>query len=243
MLLVTTNRADPRHRRGTVVWRRIVGTLALGAGAILGLASPAAAATVGVATVMTPDQLKLINTGRPDTVFSLNVPAGARCSGDAAHDGYRVESYVLPKGTDPAKIVYKGENASAGYMLVNNGDPYFAVNTEPNTAKVIFLPTQVSWSRYGPAELLPGGVKSATWEVGLACASPKGNATQIWNTEFVFTADATVPGGYVWSLAIPQKDHTHVPWAEISVFAILAATGGVVWVLLGRDRRAAEAHG
>ena len=44
-------------------------------------------------------------------------------------------------------------------------------------------------------QLLPGGVPSATWEGGIACADVHGKVTDYWNTEITFTAvDPPAPG-------------------------------------------------
>jgi len=44
--------------------------------------------------------------GNSSTSFTLRLPSGAACGGDSAHDGYRVQSYIVPSGIDPSTLTF-----------------------------------------------------------------------------------------------------------------------------------------
>jgi hypothetical protein len=221
---------------------RLAVAAALFFGIVLTCTGVAGAATGGEARILGQDQSTPLNAGGSQTHFAIGVPSGARCSGDSAHDGYRVDSYVLPRGVDPASIAYRGIVPTRGLVLSATGnEPFYATNTAPVTGQIVFLPNNVNWSAVAASDVLPGGTASATWDVGLACAAPTGKATQYWNVEVIFRASRTDPGGFTWTVATPLRTPSQTPWGVISICAILAVTGGSGVLLLRRDARRSAA--
>jgi hypothetical protein len=71
--------------------------------AALTASSAAAAPAAGTAEVVTPQDGtssagKTLANGSGKTRFSLKLPAGAACSGDSTNGGYRVQSFMVPRG-------------------------------------------------------------------------------------------------------------------------------------------------
>jgi hypothetical protein len=140
----------------------------------------------------------------------VDLPAQAKCSGDTASGGYRVYSYLVPKGTKLSSVTFVNF-PSTGYGFVDNTGTYYGpVNTAITTGQIIGIPANFEW---GPlvttdggslalATLLYSGDTSGIWEAGLACANTKGALSDSWNTEITFSASAGDANGFTWT-AVP----------------------------------------
>ena len=185
--------------------RRLGGVVTLVAA--FGLVSPlaaaarpgvAGAATGGPANITAVGSLTPLHSGGSATPFGLALPVGASCPGDSAHEGYRVDSYLVPKGESPVGVNFRNGLPSRGYGYYSDGAYFGAVNTAQGSGEIVGIPNSFAWSRLTPEQLLPGGTHSATWEGGIACADVHGDVTSYWNNEIVFTADSADPGGFTW---------------------------------------------
>ena len=207
----------------------------LGVGATAG---SAAAATAGPALVVTPGTIHPLLGGGSTTPFGLALPPGARCPGDSTvRPWYQVDSYLVPKGTNPATINFKALFPTPGLFLVAVGAPFEGIPVEKSTA-LVDLPGSFSLSRFHPSDLLPGGGDKATWEGGVACAAATGVASNYWNVEFTFTASATDPHGFTWTARPPTDKSSSGPsWlAVVGLVTLLVAAGLALRVYRGRDR-------
>ena len=181
-------------------WRRsvVVGVGALIAVAALGaftLPSAAAAVTAGTAVITAGGESTPLNSGGSATLYGVQLPSGASCPGDTAHDGYLVYSYLVPAGVSPTVVSFKTGDPSKYYGYISEGSYYGAVNTAENTGEIVEIPPQFTWSRLTPADLFPPGAHTATWDGGIACADTHGVVTNYWNSEIVFDGQRQGPRG------------------------------------------------
>ncbi len=212
--------------------------LAAGSSALLvGLLQgpPASAATMtGTATIVAPGTTGTtpLTTGGATTVFTVALPATASCSGDTAHHGYHVYSYLEPRGTDLSALTFIN-TPSTGYGLVDATSTYYGpVNTAVGTGQIVAIPNDFEW---GPLVTEGGGAvalstlldgrSGGVWEAGIVCANEHGRVTNVWNTQLTFTASDRAPEGFTW---------TAVPGAGI---APAAATSTPNSITFGEFRR------
>ena len=196
-------------RTGLVV---VATLLASCAALVVADAGPSAASTLnGVATTVNPSNGDFLASGGSDTPFTLSLPHIAACSGDTAHDGYNVWSYLVEKSAKIGSTTFSGASGpSQGYGLYDNTGTYYGpANTAINTGQV----TQIPDFEWGPAiagdgiltKILYTGKKSGIWEGGLACANSSGTLTDNWNVQFTFTKSTSDPNGFTWS-AVPGPE-------------------------------------
>jgi hypothetical protein len=205
-----------------------------------------ATVTAGTAIITQPGQTKPLNSGGSATEYGVELPAGASCPGDTAHDGYRVFSYLIPKGislptlTVRGEVPFRGEPGHPYFGYIAYGSYYGDINTDLNTGEVPTLPLEFTWSRLTPADLFKNGERSAVWNGGIACTTAVGVVTNYWNTEIEFTASSTDPGGFTWKVLDPQS--APVNWGlRISIALItLAVVFGAVALVLGYRQRKAQ---
>ncbi len=153
----------------------------------LTIAAPVGAidAPAGVMQLVAPNGTSLAS-GSAATSFAVQLPAGARCPGDTADDFFLVDSYLVPQGTSPAAVSFRGGVPSRGFGFINDGAYFGAVNTARNTGEIVTLPTDANWTRLTPANLFPNGQPSAVWEAGIVCADRNGQVAAYWNREVTF---------------------------------------------------------
>lgn len=183
--------------------------IAAGSLALL-ITGPAHAASLGgVATLAPPGDTAAtpLRSGGSASLFTVALPARASCSGDTAHDGYHVYSYLVRKGTDLSTVRFV-QGPSAGYGIVNTTSTYYgAVNTAFKTGQIVGVPNDFTWgslvrSGGGPlalSQLLYYGT-TGVWETGLACATAHGAVANDWNTQVTFDADAGDAHGFDWTV-------------------------------------------
>jgi LPXTG-motif cell wall-anchored protein len=208
----------------------------------------ASAATLdGTATITNPSNgLPLGSGGSQEpssTVFTIDLPAQAACSGDTATDGYHVFSYLLAQGTTVTTDSFSSGFPSEGLGLFYSKGYYGSANTAPTTGQVIDIPTDFDFAdllSHGQTAATLDGGSTLSWEAGLACAQPNGTVSDYWNTVVTFTASGTDPNGFTWS-AVPGPD-TSTPeaaWAVTLPIAGVAVLGGGLWFSRRRSRKKA----
>ncbi len=191
-----------------VVAAALLAGVAGGVAASSGTAS--ATVTAGVAAITKPGSLTKLNSGGSETLFGVQLPAGASCPGDTAHDGYRVDSYLVPAGVSPATVNFKTGLPDRGSGYVAYGKYYGAINTALGSGLVVGLPPDLTINRLTTQELFPAGQKSVMWDGGIACTTAEGVVTNYWNSRFVFTATPSDPHGFTWKvLAQPALAPSH----------------------------------
>jgi hypothetical protein len=178
--------------------------------AVAGL-SPASASTVnGIATTALPSNDTYLASGGSNTLFTVTLPSGAVCTGDTAHDGYHVWSYLVKQSQSIAATTFSASTGpSQGFGLYESDLNYYGpVNTAQNTGQIIGIPNDFSWGAgvaggsFTAPDLLYTGGTSGIWEAGIACANSAGTLTDNWNTEVTFTSSLSDPNLFTWS-AVP----------------------------------------
>jgi hypothetical protein len=194
----------------------MAGAVLVGAAAIslATLGSTAAASTLdGIATIASPGTTTYLSGGGSTTNFTVSLPPQAACTGDSAHDGYHVYSYLVQKGTNVANITFPDNapnSADGQYGLVEPDGTYWGnKNNAPNTGQIIEIPNDFEWGPLVSEDNVPLNTllyqndnTSGVWEAGLACAPGSGVVSDYWNTEVTFSANGSDPTGFVWS-AVP----------------------------------------
>jgi hypothetical protein len=184
-----------------------VATLTL---AVVGMGAATASTLNGVATTATPSNDNYLASGGSNTDFTVTLPSGAVCTGDTAHDGYHVWSYLVEKSATISSTTFSDNTGpSQGFGLYESDLNYYGpVNTAQTTGQIIGIPNDFQWGAgvsggsFTAADLLYTGGTSGIWEGGLACANSSGVLTDNWNTQITFTKSTSDPNGFTWS-AVP----------------------------------------
>lgn len=215
---------------------------------ILMSGAASAAATAGAAMITKPSQTTPLDSGGSTTQYGLALPDNASCSGDTAHDQYHVFTFMFPKNLAPTAVSFKtgvpegfGTRGRLGFF--SDGEYVGALNTAPDTGQVVGLPQSYTWTRLTPKYLFTKGESTATYEGGIACADKDGVVTNYWDTEIVFTASKTDPGGYTWY--VPKSSQVAVTSGHSFpvgiVLLVVAVVLAVIAVVMSRYR-SREAH-
>ena len=129
----------------------------------------------------------------------------------------------MPASASPTEVNFKTGLPDRWWGYFADGGYVGALNTAESTGQVVGLPASFEWTRLSASQLLPGGVHSAAWNGGIACADVHGVVTTYWNTRIVFTADAVDPGGYSWRVvgegALPGPSHLGL-WIGIALLVL-----------------------
>ena len=194
--------------------RRVITGVRVGAGAMIVVGSwslylatttsSASASTLGgTATITDPTTNAPLPGGGSTTLFTIDLPSQAACSGDTANDGYHVFSYLLAPGTDVTTDSFATGFPSEGLALFDVSKGYYgSASTAPTTGQIIDIPPDFDWAlllSHGQTAADLDGGGNQTWEAGIACANPSGDVTDYWNTEVTFTSSASDPNGFVWT--------------------------------------------
>lgn len=225
-----------RPRRAGAVVRRAVTALAVATVAVLTSSVVAQAATAGTATIIEPGLQVALNSGGSRTLYGVELPNGASCPGDTEHQGYHVFSYLVPQGVSPTAVSFKTGVPNKWFGYIDDGSYFGAVNTAIGTGQIQPLPEEFTWSRLTPHDLFRHGARAATWEGGIACADTTGTVTNYWNSEIVFTASSSDPGGFTWRV-IHQPPVPGDPFVVVGVVLLgVAAVATVTAVVLARRK-------
>jgi hypothetical protein len=179
------------------------------------------------------DQTRPLEHGASASVFALRLPDGAGCPGDSVHDGWRVQSFMVPDAVDPGTLEYllrqpKGDGLYPLFSV--NGAAYVqqgtAVNDQPGApAKITALPT------FNFAKFTPGLLTTGTYRIGIACTRDRVTA-RYWDTQVVITQSSSdKPAGIVWR--IPSAPATINRLDEPSSTGTYVAIGAIVVLALG----------
>lgn len=203
----------PRARTGRV--RRIVGQVAAVAVLLAGAATlvvadagTSSASTLnGVATTANPVNDAFLGSGGSGTGFTVTLPSGAACSGDTAHDGYHVWSYLVQPSVNIDSLTFNGNGPSQGLGLFDSTGTYYGpADTAENTGEIIGIPGNLEWGPIVSNDnllstlLYQDSGTSGLWEGGLACANSNGDLTDNWNFQITFTKSTTDPDKFTWSV-------------------------------------------
>jgi hypothetical protein len=188
-----------------------------GAAALDVTRAPVEAATNAGEAVVVSAQLPTtgqpITSGGSATVFSLQLPVGAACTGDSASSDYRVQSYMVPSSVDPGSLTY----GSLGPLPLGTGAAYRQPLFTTTTQRFVNQTTGVASSPGGGGQVptLPGFDFAAApfaggagflppgdYNVGVACTRAGGSVLdKFWNVAMTFATDATdTPSGLTWSV-------------------------------------------
>jgi len=225
------------HRRRTAVATTVLAFIGLVAGGTPAYGTPAIDA--GRVTVVTREGSKnAIAGGGSATEFSIMLPAGASCPGDSAHDGYRVQSFIVPAADDPGSLRWRsiapeGPGRYALYDVFTS--PYVQMQTaEAETVggpgRIVNVPT-FSFAVFPPGELSVGPHR-----IGIACTLMN-ETVKYWEAEVALKEASTDrPAGFRWTvLAIPSPKGTRkAPVAAIAASAAIIA--GLIAIAIARRR-------
>jgi hypothetical protein len=209
----------------------------------------AADATAGAAAITEPGQDVALDSGGSATHYGVSLPDGARCPGDTEHDEYHVFTFLFPHGLAPSDVSFKsgvpdGFGTQGRLGLFADGEYVGALDTAPTTGQVDRLPDAYSWTRLTPKVLFTGGGATSAWDAGIVCANRNGVVTNYWDTEIVFRASPSDPGGFTWS--VPKSAQVAVADGHsfpIGIVLVIAAVVlGTVALVMGRRRRLEGHH-
>jgi hypothetical protein len=228
----------PRVRILRLVCSGLVLSIAVIAGVAVAPSAARADVTASTALITRPGTLTPLNSGDKTSLYGVNLPAGASCPGDTAHQAYHVFSYLVPRGVSPTVVSFKTGDPSEYFGYIAFGSYFGAANTAVGTGQIVGIPAQFTWSRLTPQDLFARGARSATWEGGVACADSHGVVTDYWNSEIVFTASTADPQGFAWRVVQPSAVSSATrlgPGLGLLVLAILF--GVTAFVVSWRTRR------
>jgi hypothetical protein len=232
-LTYAETRQTPKLRKSLIALLTAAASLAAVTAATV---SPASATTLnGVATLADGGTDAPLTSGGSGTLFTVNLPAGAACSGDSASGGYHVFSYLVPLGTSITGLTFVGGNPSAGFGLVDTSGTYYgSANTAITTGQIISIPSDFEWAPLVTKDgllstLLSSGSTPGAWDAGIACANSSGALSDYWNTPVTFTASSSDPNGFVFSTG-PGTGTPEVPYVLALPVIAVAVFGGAVVV-------------
>jgi hypothetical protein len=174
--------------------------------------------TAGAAIVVSgqvPTTGQPITSGGSASVFALQLPVGAACTGDSASSDYRIQSYMVPSAVDPATLTF----GLQGPLPLGTGAAYRQPLFTPQGVRVVNVLTGIAVPAGGPGPIptLPafnfsaapfaaGIVAPGTYNVGIACTRGGGTVLdRYWNVVMNFAADSSdSPSGLTWT--VPQVD-------------------------------------
>jgi hypothetical protein len=200
-----------RTKRG----RRIVGEVTavavlLAGPAVLmvaGTGTASASTLNGVATTATPSNDAFLASGGSDTEYTVTLPADSDCTGDTAHDGYHVWSYLVQPSVNISSLTFTDGEPSQGLGLFDSTGTYYGpADTADTTGEVIDIPNNLEWGPVVSSNSLLSTLlyqdsgTSGLWEGGIACANTSGALTDNWNFQITFTKSTSDPNGFTWSV-------------------------------------------
>jgi hypothetical protein len=212
-------------------------------------AAAGASVTVGSAVITKPAQAVPLDSGGSTTLYGVWLPADASCSGDTEHKQFHVFTFMFPKAVSPTDVSFKtgvpegfGTDGRLGFF--SDGQYVGALNTAPGSGQVVGLPESYTWTRLSAKYLFTGSESISEWDAGIACANRDGVVTNYWDTEIVFKASRTDPGGFTWY--IPKSAQTAVAnGSSFPAGIMLIVVAGVlaaIAVIMSRRRRSEGHH-
>ncbi len=204
-------------------------------------AARAAEVDAGKVVVTAPTSKNPITRGGSATQFTMRLPKNATCPGDSADDGYRVESFFVPKGTKLEAMRYRGQGP-----VVDGGWAVYKTTTNPfmqeftddaekkgDPGAILPLPA-LSFAVFTGGELEPG-----EYHMGVAC-SRFGETKKYWDTVVLVEADPDDrPAHLRWKL-VGVSSSRDSPAMALGALVIVA---GAVLVIVVAVRRGSPVSG
>lgn len=212
--------------------------------AMPGDAAQVVAERAGDVTLLDADtRQRELTRGVSATEFAVVPPDGAECPGDSEHDSWRVQTFIVPAGVDPATIPYGADwprYSEHMYSLYDTiTQPVVDVLTVPSRVDggpgIIDQLPPVSFAVFPVGELPPG-----RYLIGIACTLFHVTG-DYWDTEIVIsTAPDDSPGQMAWRLAGTAETAPESTESDSSQWLLAAVAGGaaaVVGLIWFRRRR------
>lgn len=202
----------PRIRRRARDLARAA-TLCSAAMFVLGLSQlgdgRAVAAPAGALTIVkgaNPGAGGLLQNGGTATVFALNPPAGAACTGDGPA-GYRIQTFIVSSSISVDAMKFDGAGPSPSSLggpvrvpLFSAGNPVVDLNPALTTGAIVGVP---------PFDFAGDGLNAAafpngTYTMGIACTRDTAAGKVLdkyWSVAITITASTSdLPNGFTWAL-------------------------------------------
>lgn len=250
---------------------RLGWALAVATGLWMGLvATPAAAQDGPPNSDFDVEQLELLvidqtgnalGSGGGLTLFGVELEGEDECPGDSTHDGYRVDSYLVPLDADPTRLDFSGIGPYPTQFRQYDGFQMPLVTADGNRFAAELTGDAFEAGGPGPIRDLPGfdfatfvptagiddwdgGVPAGAYRVGFACTFA-GRITNLWETTIEVTDDpADEPVGMRWIVTGPQpRDLESAPSEPTALVVGLVGVGlaaALVAVVLHRSSRRPE---
>lgn len=215
----------------------LAATLALGtsaAGRVVAAGAPVDG-DAGAIALVSPTSGGELNQGDRETRFVVQLPPAAACPGDSANDDWRVQSFLLPDGTDPLQIEYEGDVivGATGWPLYG-GDtvPYTnqmtGANERPGQPGLINEPRRMTF-----AVLDPGTLTDGRYRIGIGCSvGIRGQIKRYWDAQIEISGDrADDPGAMRWTVveaAAPAESGGRRGLIVAGAVVVLAVAGAVL---------------
>jgi hypothetical protein len=204
--------------------------------------------SAGAATLIDAGSGHALASGGSLTTWTLQLPKPPKsnCSGDSAHDGYYVYTYLVSSAIDPHVLRFNpdtGPDAVRGqftfFLIDIRGTPHVATPTGVGTGQVVpgtlynFKRLRAQGAAGAPLE--PGvdymPMRPGSYNLGLACWNADTNKPdKFWNARLTFKADVHDPDGLVWSVVAgattsPPKHSSRTTALVVVLIVVIAAVG------------------
>ncbi|MFZ6004522.1 MAG: hypothetical protein ACOYXM_11390 [Actinomycetota bacterium] len=162
-----------------------------------------------------------LDTGGGLTLFGVELEGEDECPGDSTHDGYRVDSYMVPLDVDPTRLDFSGTGPYPTQFREYGTFQMPLVTAEGNRFAAELTGDAFQAGGPGPIRDLPGfdfrtyvptagiedwdgGVPAGVYRVGFACTF-NGRITNLWETTIEVAGEPTdEPVGMRWTVTGPQ---------------------------------------
>jgi hypothetical protein len=228
--------------RSVVAKTAAAAALAIGGFAAFGVPAASAATNAGNATIIDTSGKPLAQGGSA-TLWQIQLPQGAACSGATVGTNFHVFTFIAPVSVNLANLKYDSVGPHDGatpanafvYPLYGAGSPFISTSTvtgsplvpnpQPGSGATFDWGSMSIDGSGGLANPLPAG----NYNVGIACADGANVGDKYWAVQETFTASTADPNGETWTAANPS---TQVPESPLTVAMPLSAVavlaGGVV---------------
>lgn len=257
------SRINPRRAVGSLI-AIVVTVIITGAPAAAQADPPNSDFDVEYLDLLVIDQAgRALDGGGGLSAFGVELEGEAQCPGDSTHDGYRVDSYMVPIDVDPTKLDFSGlgpyptafrQYEAFQMPLVTTGGNRFAAELTGDALEaqgpgpIRDLPG-FDFSTYVPTPGIDdwdGGVPAGMYRIGVACTFA-GRITNLWESTIEVSEDAAdEPVGIRWTVTGPQPRTLETAPSEptaliIGMTGLAALAAGVAVVLHRSSRRPDEA--
>jgi len=200
--------------------------LAFGTFGVFGASAASAATPDGAAALTTSGGTVLPGPNGSRQAFTVTLPPQASCFANSATGGARVQSYLVPAGTDVSTLNWL-TGPPANLVGLFNGTPsYYGGQLTALSGQIIQIPFDLELSagnNFNASTFTPG----SKWEAGIACTDGTGAVRNFWNVELTMAASTNDPNGFTWTQPNPNPPVVpEVPLAlglPIGGAAVLAA--------------------